>query len=144
MSYPQISSPMREGIHPLGSLILPVNYREPLAMHAHLRFTRGPVTTLLTEWHPSLCCSSFSSLPIFTRAMHVVLMTRELEASGHHSRFPPSPPTLKFLVSLLQKKKTLCLLEKTLGSNLRKKLSVFFCWYFADRASQYIYLNINP
>jgi len=45
MNYPQISSPMREGIHPMGSLILPVSYREPLAMHAHLRFTRGPVTT---------------------------------------------------------------------------------------------------
>jgi hypothetical protein len=52
--------------------------------------------------------------------MHVVLMTREPEASGHHSRFPPPPPQV-FSFTL---KKILRLLEKILGSNPTTKVSL--------------------
>jgi hypothetical protein len=119
MNYPQISSPMREGIHPLGSLILLVSCKEPLAMHAHLHFTRGHVTTHCwpTDTRPFAAVLSVRCPSLLAQCMWCWWLETWKQVG---TILVPPPP--KFLVSLLQKK--IAFWKRHFGSNLTTKVSV--------------------
>lgn len=89
MNFPQISTPMRELVHPLIGLILPAEpQRATCEARAHELHTQYRLRTV-DRLTPAPLLQIFRLAALLTRAMRVVLMITDLQASGNNPHFPP-------------------------------------------------------